>query len=553
MKVKKLAVFGMCCCLLAAMVGCSNKGNTDAKNSSASVEKGDSGSKLIVHKEGLPIVDEQQSLSVLTITNNPEINPNDVVIQQEIAKETNVKIDWNVIPTASWSEKKGLTLAQKDLPDIMLGDNMFTDTDLLNMVEANQIIPLDDLIEEYAPRFKWYLEYHDDLKKQITASDGHIYALPQYIADIPSGSTNSNSGGCTTNRITYINKKWLDKLGLEIPTTTDELAIVLKAFKEQDPNGNGQADEIPLTTIGDFYFDDWFGSFGIVPGANESQYKNISIKDGKVVYAAVEEEYKKGIEYFHKLWSDGLIDPEVFTQDQAMFNAKLKSSPRIAGMFSCWRGTAWRLSNDDTEYVVLPPLKGPEGDQLYPENFIHLKSRAGLMITSSCKNPELAMRWADNLLTSEHAYEFWSKAKIGYHIEMGDGRYNILKKIDVTDPEQIKQVMLGFTCVDNDTMQLKPIDPDPLNVDNEKGAADKIYSPHYPEHYPNTFLTLDEGKEINDLKPQIDDYALQMLTKWITTGGIENEWDNYVKKMNSMGLQKYLDQYISALERYNKN
>lgn len=560
MKMKKMLALGLTMTCLASLSACGSTGNSTQSSAQDKAQSEAAGSKeasgasdstastgVEVKKEGLPIVDEQQTLRVLTITNNPEIAPEDVVIQQEIEAATNVKIEWTVIPSATWSEKKGLTLSQTELPDIMLGDGMFTDNDLLNMVEAGQVIALDDLIKDYAPNFNTILDHQDGLRAEITNDDGHIYGIPYYRGN------GASKGVLSTNRVTYINKTWLDNLGLDMPTTTEELEAVLKAFKEQDPNGNGMADEIPLSTHADNgYFSDWFGAFGLVPSANENNYENISMKNGEVVFAAAEDEYKEAVKYFHQLWEEGLIDPETFTQDGSMFSAKLKSETRTVGMFSAWRGTSWRLSNDDTEYAILPALTGPDGDCLYPQMFNGIISRAGAVITSSCQNKELAMRWIDNLTSPENGYQFWTKAKIGYNIVEDGDTYKLIKQLDTTDPEFIKQVMLGFTCVDWTTENKKPDDPDPLNVDNEKAVSDAIYKPYYPtEHYPNTFLNLEEGKVIAEIQPQLKSYVDQMLAKWITQGGVEEEWDSYVAQLKTMGLDRYLEQFKNALDRFN--
>lgn len=536
MKLKKMAAVGLAAGMAAQMLtGCGQGSTTETavttETAAETTTAGDTGEKV---------------LKVLTVTPHPEVDPSQVVIQQEIEQETGIKIEWTIVPQTAWSEKKGLTLAQTELPDIMLGDAMFTDTDLLNMVEAGQVIAIDDLIAK-APNFQKILANQPGLEDALKNEDGHIYGIPQYRG------TGADRGTMSTNRVTYINQKWLDELGMEMPKTTEELKVVLRAFKDNDLNGNGIQDEIPLSTyVDNEYFDDWFGAFGLVPSANENSYKNISVKDGKVVYSAVEPEYKAAVEYFHELWDEGLVDPETFTQDNAMFNAKLKAETRTVGMFSAWRGTAWRLSNEDTEYSILPALEGPDGNALYPEMYCGIVSRAGAVITSSCKNPELAMEWLDNLISPENGYQFWTKAKIGYNLADGGERYKLIKQIDTKDPEQIKQVLFGFTCVDYTTMNKKPDDPDPLNVDNEKAISDKIYKPYYPkEHYPNTFLTLEEGKKIAEIQPQLQAYTDQMLAQWIVSGGIEEQWDEYVKQLNSMGLEEYVQQFQSALDRYN--
>lgn len=163
------------------------------------------------------------------------------------------------------------------------------------------------------------------------------------------------------------------------------------------------------------------------------------------------------------------------------------------------------------------------------------------------------MRWIDNLFSPENGYQFWTKAKIGYNLEdNGEEQYTLIKQLDVDDPEYIRQVMLGFTCVDHTTMNRKPTDPDPLNVDNEKTAADVYYNEYYPEeHFPNVFLSQEEGRVVTELQPQLKSYVDTMLAQWITSGGVEEGWDSYIEQLNSMGLQEYIAQFQAAMDRYN--
>lgn len=550
---KRLTALGMAVWMTAmAISGCAGSSEGTVADGGEGSEAQVGATENPVKKTGLPIVEEQETLKVMVLTNYPELKGEDVVIHQEIQAATNVKIEFEIVPLTSWEEKKGLTLAQSELPDIIMGDVVFNDTDMLNMAAAGQIIPLEGLLEEYGENFKALCENEPGLRPSLLTEDGHIYGLPKYI-----GIGDGNGPGIlSTNLVTYINQNWLDKLGLDMPTTVEAFEKVLVAFKNGDPNGNGMGDEIPLTTVSsNFYFDDYFGAFGIIPQNNENAYKNIGMKDGEAIFSATQEEYKEAIKYFNNLWQQGVVDPESFTQDTTMFNAKLKNPTRTVGAFTSWRGTSWRLSPEDTEYAVMPPLTGADGDKLYAKMYNGISSRCAFVITSSCKNPELAMRWGDYLLEPDIAYQFWTKAKIGYNIEKNsEGTFDLIKPMVVDDPEQIKQVEYGFTCVDAKNEARKPIDPDPLNVDNEKAASDKLYKDAYPdEHYPNVFLTAEEGKKIAELGSDIDAYVEQCYAKWITKGGIDEDWDGYIQQLNNMGLEEYLSQYQSALERYQKN
>lgn len=508
---------------------------------------------LSVNKTGLPIVNEKQKLKVLVVQGDPQVKASDTTIHKEIAEKTNVDIDWVEIQAAAWPEKKGLIIASNELPDVFMGNGegkgILTDTELLNMAANKTIIPIDPLLKDYGPNFQKLAGIEKDLIPSITADDGHIYGLPYYIG-IGDGTAPYI---LSTDQVSYINKKWLDTLGLEIPKTTADFEKVLLAFKTKDPNGNGKADEIPMTAVGPKLFNDWFGAFGRV---NDSVHEFIGVKDGKAVFEAVQPEYKEAIKYFNKLSQQGLIDPEAFSQDSKVFNAKLKSPVRTVGVFESWRGTSWRLNDNDTEYVVLPPLEGPKGDRLWPKLYNGLSGRGAYVITASCKNPELAMRWGDNILEPDNAYQFWTGARIGYNIQKNDkGTFDLIKKMDATNLEHKKQIGtgFGFTCVDYLNEARKPVDTNPLNVDNEKIASDKFFKGTYPkERYPNVFFNVNESKTIQTKGVDILNYVKLNYAKWITKGGADAEWDAYIKQLDSMGLKEYLAQYQSALDRYNK-
>ncbi len=147
----------------------------------------------------------------------------------------------------------------------------------------------------------------------------------------------------------------------------------------------------------------------------------------------------------------------------------------------------------------------------------------------------------NTFISPENGYQFWTKAQIGYNLEdTGEEQYKLVKQLDVDDPEYICQVMLGFTCVDHTTMSRKPTDPAPLNMDNEKQAADVFYKDCYPqEHFPNVFLNKEEGKIMAELQPQLKSYVDQTLAKWITSGVVEEEWEG---KMEGKGNGYWLNQ-----------
>src|SRR5690606_435265 len=131
-----------------------------------------------------------------------------------------------------------LAFATGDLPDIFLSGLTAADEQVFG--PQGLLLPLNDLMEQYAPKAVELFDMYENTRKTFTFEDGSIYVSPYFI-----GATRDYFASNT-----HFNKPWLDNLGLPMPANLDELYTVLKAFKEQDPNGNGIQDEIPLSGQG---------------------------------------------------------------------------------------------------------------------------------------------------------------------------------------------------------------------------------------------------------------------------------------------------------------
>ena len=108
---------------------------------------------------------------------------------------------------------------------------------MLRYGKQGVLLPLNDLIKEHAPNLQQVLDSDDEYRALATAPDGNIYGIPQLIECFH----------CTWPNKLWMNSTWLDNLNLEAPKTHEEFKDVLRAFKDDDPNGNGSNDEIPFS------------------------------------------------------------------------------------------------------------------------------------------------------------------------------------------------------------------------------------------------------------------------------------------------------------------
>jgi len=249
---------------------------------------------------------EEVTLNIMTQSSPlAPADPNEKLIYKRLQDETNVKINWTNYTSDEFGEKRNLDIAAGDIPDAILNAGL-GDYDLLKYAQQGVIVSIEDLIDNHMPNLKKILDENPQYRKMMTAPDGHIYALP-WIEELGEDKGSIHTVDCTP----WINKAWLDELGLEMPTNTDELKVVLEAFKSKDLNKNGKKDEIPISFIINDGQNDpayLFGAFGLGDNWDHTVVTN----DGKVTLTASQEGYKNAINYLHSLYKDGLIDQESF-------------------------------------------------------------------------------------------------------------------------------------------------------------------------------------------------------------------------------------------------
>lgn len=510
-----------------------NEASSDNTKTEAPAESGG------FHETGMPIVDEPVKLTVLTTRwGNMGDSFKDNEFLTQLAKDSNVEIEWQVQSLNDWSEQKGILLASGELPDIIFGFQTFNDADIINNLDY--FLPLDDLIDQYMPNYKAALEAMPELKKVTTFPDGKMYSFGK---NLPKRPVSCNQP--------IINKKWLDNLGLSVPTTVDELYTVLKAFKDQDANGNGDPnDEIPISGAKGVSMD-LLNPFGIT---DINGYKMMVNTDGSLTYYPTSAQYKEGIKWLNKLYSEGIIDQEAFTQDDSMLSAK-RQDPNVArvGLEYAWTPDS-NFGIWSSEYEVIAPITGPDGKAYTggDPNGVSSIMRNEAMITSFCKNPEVAARWIDQFYTGEASIQnFWGG--IGTVItKNADGTYELNNPPEGTSADawywdsSLRDFGPKFVSKDfQDKIKLSPTSGDGLKVELSKLGESTITTP-----YPSVMFTNEENEERPTLTADIDKYVESMRAQWITEGGIDEGWDAYVEQLNAMGLERLIQIYTDAYARY---
>ncbi|MNW38208.1 Lipoprotein LipO precursor [compost metagenome] len=520
-----------------ALSGCSGGG--ESKNQAVNPDQ-----DANFNKTGLPIVKEAVTLKMVSPKAALAPDYSKMEIFKRLEKQTNVKINWENIPDTDFAEKKNLLLASGDLPDAFYGAG-FTDYDLINYGKDGTIIPLEDLIDKYAPNLKALLDRRPDIKLAITAPDGHIYGLPSW-----------EENKLDTNPFFHvINKNWLDKLGLKVPQTLDEYTQTLIAFKTKDPNGNGKADEIPLSFMHMQWCSDIAGIFGAFGLPDNLEHR--IVREGKVIFTASQPQYKEALKYIHDNWyKQGLIDRESFTQDAAQYLAKGKTPDETLGSYVWWEVEEVVGPERSKDYALLPPLKGPNGDQMIGHSNGGGPGRGGFVITKENRYPAMTMRWIDQQYDPYMAAQIhWGPLDVVFKKDEKGKLVNLPLPKGVSAGEFRQKVAPGTGNPGVITFDDfgKVVDMEP-RAQKRADYLDKYYTPYMTkENYPSIFFEPDELDKINRIEPELIKYVNTQRGKFIVDGDVDEKWDSYVKTLEKMGLNELMEIYQKGLDRYNAN
>ena len=492
---------------------------------------------------------------------NTESNPNNRTIFKRLQEKTNVEIEWTAIQSDQWGDKITLNMSNPDTLTDFIFTAGFSDSDLLKYADQGIIIPLEEYIDAYMPNLSAVFEKYPEYRTMCTDSEGHIWALP-WIEQLGSEKTAIQ----TVGNMSFINKKWLDFLGLEVPTTVDEFEQVLIAFRdhasELQAEFNIDGSIIPMACIvndGDQDPSILINGFGEGYG-DADKGRHIAVTDDlEVICSATQEGYKKGIEWLHSLYAEGLIDPEAFTQEWSTYVSKGKSG-RYGVCFS------WDVANIDNlqDWVPLPALTA-DTRNITPQNgsFTSGFDRGRCVVTAVAENPALVCAWLDQM------YDPFQSPQNNWGTYGEDDEFDIFELGENENGEEmLKHAPLG----DASPVEVREAEcvGGPLAIldeyygvyvtcpDDAQYRLDWIKDYYTPDMntkyvYPNVFMSQEDTEELSNLQADIQKTINAKKSDWIINGFTDADWDKYLKDLDAYGLQDYLDIFQKYLDSYYEN
>lgn len=536
MKKSKLGYTLLSSVLAVSVLSACSKGDDTEKASGNSAKN--------INETGMPIAKEKIELSGYAGKLFASQDWNKLMLWEEYEKMTNIHINWKTVQTDSLKEKRNLELVSGEYSDLFFA-TAIPKADLIKYGQQGTFLKLNDLIDKYAPNFKKIMEQYPVVEKGITMPDGSIYGLPAiYDPEFKS----------LTMGTPWINKEWLDKLGLKEPENLDEFYEVLKAFKEKDPNGNGKADEVPWSSHGGILGAIGYlkGSFGINNHGSSNAYIDLEPGTDKLRFTATSTAYKEMLEYLHKLYKEGLLDQEVFTHKSVDYPA-IASKGHIGVLSSIDPETIFGLKG----YIGIPVLTGPDGQRLLTDMGSPLGNIGMFALTDKNKNPEATIRWVDHLYGEEGTKMFFMGFE-GVTYEEKDGELvyteEMTKNKDGLNLDQALSEYLtwpgGYYPGIVKEKYFKGAEGKPASVENAKKA--EPYALKQEDIWPAFNFSPSDQDELSVIATDINTYIDESIAKFITGKKSFSEWDSYVKTIEKMNLARYMEIYQAGYENYKK-
>lgn len=467
-------------------------------------------------------------------------NLGDTPFGQEWQKETGVTIDFQHPPANQGSEQFSLLIADGDLPDLMEYSWMSYSGGPEKAIQDGVIYELTDIIDQYCPNLKKYLEENPDIDKMIKTDEGHYYCFPFIRGD---------DKLCNTIGL-MLRQDWLEELNLEVPTTIDEWHDVLVAFRDEKGATAPLSWEYTMGALTDE------NPFAYAFGTRRGLYLG---SDGKVHYGAAEEGYKQYLELFHQWYNEKLIDQDLATLALDQVSAKMTSGD--AGASIGWAGSrmgtwinAAIQTNPDYMLVCAPYPTINKGDTPEMGQIDNRYPNQGCVaITTSCKDVEAAARLMDYAY-SEEGHMLFNFGIEGESYEMIDGYPTYTDKI-LNNPDgwSVAQSMSAYIRGNYNgpfVQDLRYIEQY-YTIDTQKESNAVWGATNAAAHkVPPITPTADESKEYATIMSEVETYRDEMTLKFIFGDESLDNFDQYVETLNSLGLERALEIQNAALERY---
>jgi len=441
---------------------------------------------------------------------------------------------------------------------MITGEIVTNDTTRYKYGQAGAIIPTEEYIEQLGVEIRKGAElvaeernnpnYYEEMLRYVTSPDGHIYGMPTHSANLLDHHSYR----------AWFNMTFLEAVDKEIPKTQDELVDVLRAFRDDDPNGNGQKDEIPMVGSTNNWNGDvvlWImNQYTYVGGLEDNRY--MLITNGKLDWPFDKGEWRDGLRFTKSLIDEGLISTLSFTQDRTQYNALVSADTMVVGLGVS--GSVSGFAQNIRYHEGADAIKGPNGAQY--ATYIPTPPTCEAVITRDCKEPIIAFLFMQSTYNDldyatisrygepdvDWAYVSPSDNAVG---NMEDAGYPALFR-------QINQIWgtpqtshwnysgfpprLGLYRITNG--QAWDGNEDSNETKNAKVVSRLLpYAPDFSKLFMKNVYTEEEIQKASEIRATMKEYVKEAYTLFVMgTLDLDKDWDQYLNELNNIGYQELL-------------
>ena len=525
-----VSVFLLSACGSSKSVSESETSITSSSTGSAETSSAESTDSKSAEPVKLTIAVQQHKNDILT-------DIGEKAILQEAVEALGYEVEWIPIMAGSDSEKIAALLTDNQV-DVYWG--VLKDDQILKNSEL--FLPIEDYIEGYCPNvYATYQDNVDGWKQYLTYPDGHIYSM---MGGFMNNVNNSINGTF------WINKAWLDKLGMNVPATMDELEKALTAFRDNDMDGDGDAtNEIPLDFCQGHYAAKWYEMahcFGL-PVEKERFY---SVENDVVTPVANSEAFREFLEYYHGLTANGLANVEGLTQNSEQYNANLSNG--IVGAFWGWAPYTYISDAEKAaEYVPVAPISAD--GYTFSAAYLGINTdRNSWVIASKCKNWEAALKLWDYFSRDQDACYQMRYGVEGlaweYINDVPTARsYTKEEAIaagyseDISSNAGTSAFPASVGVVNVHPLILKAIAPTEGTNAAVRGEAVQMYLPYLDEAMSKAIVPEELSEEYSFTCEGLLDYIHTFAAEAIMNGVTDESWATYLKQLDNYNYDFYIE------------
>ncbi|MEK5645691.1 hypothetical protein BK138_29760 [Paenibacillus rhizosphaerae] len=514
------------------LAGCNESSESSAGKSSALTQevngKADGG---VTNLEGYPITTKPITIKAAVMYNSLRPDMDKSVIWKYVSEKTNINLEIEVVKD---QDKADLMFASGDFPDLLMGVNINANQ-MTNSVDGGYFVEIEPLLEKYAPTWNRFMKENRLVYNASLATNGKLYGLP-YIDFAPYDRNIRDQW--------IIMKSWLSELNLEIPKTTADFKKALEAIKANAGKGTIPADVIPYYFLYDSYVGgqfDIYGSFGVYITSGDY----VVVEDGKVKDQSTNPAIKEPLKYLRDLYAEGLIPPEIFTDDWNTYASKIGSDPPIVGSYHSYANRQLDVGS------AMGPLDSGNGTKplLRSQAYVPGPANAAI-ITKTNKYPVATVRLLEAIASDTDMLLNVSRGAKGIVWDY-DNEGKAYQLFWEESPEKMaaNSKYLGmhnsFVALKDQTFYDKVWKEITYDQVNSRGwAYQHVYKDAVMPNdmiYVEGALSQDDNNLLNQYRTDLGNYRKAMFADFITgKRDIDSNWDAYVKQMHKLGLESFI-------------